>query len=234
MSYLLPLCMILMYIMPINRTVSRIVNEKETKARESMRIMGLTDTAYWLSWFIYYIAVSSIIALVTSMMLCTTVFVYSNRFLIFLYFWLFGFSLFGFIVFIQSFFLRSKIASIISCLVYFFTSFADYAVQDKFLGEPIKTAASILPTIAMRRAIYNIAQYEQGEVGLITQNVNIEYYNYKVATCYWMFTISFVVGVLLGIYLTNVLPMGQGFRQPWNYLFLKSYWFPQYNDRVSS
>ena len=44
----------LMYIPLLYRTVYRIVFEKVTRAKESMRMMGLKDVAYWLSWLAYY------------------------------------------------------------------------------------------------------------------------------------------------------------------------------------
>lgn len=47
-----------MYIPPLYRTVYRIVQEKESKVKESMRMMGLGDFAYWLSWYTYYTTVN--------------------------------------------------------------------------------------------------------------------------------------------------------------------------------
>lgn len=44
---------IVMYIPPVYRTVYRIVAEKENRAKESMRMMGLKDFPYWASWFMY-------------------------------------------------------------------------------------------------------------------------------------------------------------------------------------
>ena len=46
--------MLLMYIVPIYRLILYITSEKETKARESMRMMGLTESSYWVSWFVFY------------------------------------------------------------------------------------------------------------------------------------------------------------------------------------
>ncbi len=57
----LTLFFLLMYIPLIYRTVYRIVFEKVTKAKESMRIMGLTDFPYWASWICYYTIVNFII-----------------------------------------------------------------------------------------------------------------------------------------------------------------------------
>lgn len=36
-------------LVPITRLISRISGEKETKIRESMKMMGLSDTPWWLS-----------------------------------------------------------------------------------------------------------------------------------------------------------------------------------------
>jgi hypothetical protein len=51
-----------MYIPPLYRTVYRIVQEKETRVKESMKMMGLGDFAYWLSWFTYYTTVNFVIS----------------------------------------------------------------------------------------------------------------------------------------------------------------------------
>jgi len=50
MGVMFPLFMILMYVPLIYRTVYRLVYEKVTRAKESMRMMGLGDFAYWSSW----------------------------------------------------------------------------------------------------------------------------------------------------------------------------------------
>lgn len=49
---------LVMYIPPLYRTVYRIVQEKESRVKESMKIMGLGDGAYWLSWYLYFTLVN--------------------------------------------------------------------------------------------------------------------------------------------------------------------------------
>jgi hypothetical protein len=49
---------LVMYIPPLYRTVYRIVQEKESRVKESMKIMGLGDGAYWLSWYVYFTLVN--------------------------------------------------------------------------------------------------------------------------------------------------------------------------------
>jgi ATP-binding cassette subfamily A (ABC1) protein 3 len=58
--------MLLMYIAPLSRIISRIVAEKESKAREGMKMMGLTDSPYWLSWMAYYFLIVTIISVIST------------------------------------------------------------------------------------------------------------------------------------------------------------------------
>jgi len=51
---LLPFFLLLIYILPVSKIIERMVSEKETRARESMKIMGMSDFAYFLSWWSYF------------------------------------------------------------------------------------------------------------------------------------------------------------------------------------
>ena len=53
-SGLLPFFLLLIYVLPVGKLIERMVSEKESRARESMKIMGMSDTAYYLSWFSYF------------------------------------------------------------------------------------------------------------------------------------------------------------------------------------
>ena len=140
-----------------------------------MRMMGLTDTIYWTSWFIFYTIIVTIISLVSTIIITTKVFPHSNWGLILLFFWLFGMSLFGYVMFCQSLFSNSRVASIFSVLIYFFTSFLDFAVSNAYVEEYRKVLASILPTIGMSRALSNISRYEKAGIGLQIDNLTEVY-----------------------------------------------------------
>lgn len=68
---------------------------------------------------------------------------------------------------------------------------------------------------------------EKSGIGLQFSNIGTIYYNYSVGTAIYMLLISFFVGLIVGIYLNNVLPSKDGSREPWNYLFKPSYWKKQ-------
>jgi hypothetical protein len=70
--------------------VYRIVNEKVTRAKESMRMMGLGDFAYWSSWLAYYTVVNTVLALVVWLILLINVFHRKSGFLLYVMLWLYG------------------------------------------------------------------------------------------------------------------------------------------------
>lgn len=45
---------------------SKIASEKESKAKEGMKMMGLRDSTYYLSWFILYMSISIITSLIVT------------------------------------------------------------------------------------------------------------------------------------------------------------------------
>jgi ATP-binding cassette subfamily A (ABC1) protein 5 len=100
----LPLFVILIYLLPVYNTVFLIVKEKESRTRESCKMMGMSDTPYWLSWFVFYTIQNTIISLIAWGVLCINVIEYSSKGYVFAYFWLFGESVFGQIVLLAALF----------------------------------------------------------------------------------------------------------------------------------
>lgn len=58
----LPLFMTLAWIYSVAMTIKNMVYEKEARLKETMRIMGLSTTTLWISWFISCIVPFSISA----------------------------------------------------------------------------------------------------------------------------------------------------------------------------
>jgi hypothetical protein len=81
-------------------------------------------------------------------------------FLVFLYFWVFGNSLFGFGLFIQSFFSRARIAALCGTLIYFGSSFLNIIIADELVSETYKYSASILSTVAVVRGAETFSYFE--------------------------------------------------------------------------
>lgn len=156
MSGMLPFFMLLIYILPMYRLISNVVAEKESRARESMKMMGLTDFSYWLSWAVYYFIIVTLISVLVLIVLSFNVIKYSNKGLIFVFFWVYGLSLFGLAIFLQAFFSKARVAAIAGTLVYFGTSFINAAVSDPSVKSGAKGLASLLTTVAVSLGSVNL------------------------------------------------------------------------------
>jgi hypothetical protein len=87
--------LLLGYIPSVYNTTFKIVREKETRTKETMRIMGMTDMPYWLSWFVFYTCVNTVVTFLAWCILLINVINYSNPFYLLLFFWLYGEAVFG-------------------------------------------------------------------------------------------------------------------------------------------
>ena len=45
---------------------SRIASEKESKAKEGMKMMGLRDSTYYTAWFILYMCISLVTCIIVT------------------------------------------------------------------------------------------------------------------------------------------------------------------------
>ena len=91
----LPLLILLIFIPPVYNTVFMVVKEKESRIKESMRMMGMKDTAYWLSWYVYYSCVSTAVCIMAWWPLLINCVKYSNSFLVFLIFFFYAQAIFA-------------------------------------------------------------------------------------------------------------------------------------------
>jgi hypothetical protein len=224
MTGILPFFMLLIYILPVYRLVSNIVSEKESRARETMKMMGLSDLSYWLSWACYYFIIVTIITVLIIIVLSPTVLEYSNKGMIFVIFWVYGLSLFGLSVFLSSFFSTARAASITSTLIYFGTSFVNQAVLDQSVKINQKSAASLLTTVAINLASVNIAQFETSGIGVQSYNLGTQYRNYTLSRSIGVMILSLFLFLFVGLYLEQVLPSSYGLRKHWCFLLSPSYW----------
>jgi len=63
---LFPLIYIVVAFIPYLYFIQKIAAEKESKAREGMKMMGLTDSTYYLAWFIVYFVISVVSSLLAT------------------------------------------------------------------------------------------------------------------------------------------------------------------------
>ena len=221
---MLPFTLVVIYIVPLYNNVFLIVKEKESRTRESMRMMGMTDFPYWLSWFVHFTIINTILSTVAWAILCINVITYSDKFLILAFFWLYGESIFGIILFLQTLFGRAKYSGYASTLIYFAGYLAFIAVQEDTAPEMTNTVLSIIPQVVCFKMSTIFGEYETRKIGLNQDTMDEKFANYtfKFGLCALAFDFAFFS--LLGLYLEKVLPKEYGERYPVWFLCTSDFW----------
>ena len=124
-----------------------------------MKIMGLTEGVYFSSYFIQYICLNTIYSIVNSIILLF-VFHYVGYIWIFSFFWLYGMTIFSIGYFLASFMDRTRVAMIITLLLYFLMFFVSVVVYNPQSSKGLKTLASIFPPTALQLGIFVLSRFE--------------------------------------------------------------------------
>ncbi|PRQ44758.1 putative ABC transporter, P-loop containing nucleoside triphosphate hydrolase [Rosa chinensis] len=212
------------FLYPISRLISYSVFEKEQKIREGLYMMGLKDGVFHLSWFIAYalqFAVSSLIITVCTM---DNLFKYSDKSVVFIYFFFFGISAIMLSFLISTFFERAKTAVAVGTLAFLGAFFPYYSVNDEAVPMILKVIASLLSPTAFALGSINFADYERAHVGLRWSNIWRASSGVNFSVCLLMMLLDALLYCVIGLYLDKVLPRENGVRYPWNFIFQKCFW----------
>ena len=119
----------------------------------------------------------------------------------------------------------TRLALIVSCLIYCLMLFVSVSVYDDTIQKKYKTIASLLPPVNLLLGAFTFGEFERMYSYFKTKDLNENYRNYSISTCYIMFTVDFFIYLFLGYYLQSVIPHEYGVAKPWYFIFLPSYWF---------
>lgn len=216
--------LLLIFIPPVYNTVYLIVREKETRIKESMRMMGMSDTSYWLSWYVYYTVVSTVIVFLSWLILLINVINYSNSFLILVFMLLYAQAVFAQILLISMFFESSKYSNIVGALIYFAFNLLGIPVQSGTANPTAKIILSIFPQVAMQQICTVFGNFEGSGVGLNFNNASEKIGNYTYTAGVFMLIFSTIFWTLIAFYFDKVLPRQYGERLPACFCFKRKYY----------
>jgi ATP-binding cassette subfamily A (ABC1) protein 3 len=221
-STVLGFFMFITSLIPVVRLISRICTEKETKVREAMKMMGLTDTPYWLSWYIMYLVIYTFIAVVCTL-ICIPIFRYASKFVVFLMFFIYGLTCIGFSFLIAAFCSKSKTGIFVGVVVFFVSYFALFGITDT-TPQSTKQGISLFNTAAMAQGFNTLLTFEGAEISIKFSNLDETYEHYSVQDSIIFMSIDAVLYILLALYFDKVIPSEYGVSLPWYFPFTKSFW----------
>jgi ATP-binding cassette, subfamily A (ABC1), member 3 len=214
----------LSFLYPVSRIIRGLVLEKEQRIKEGMKMMGLSEFAYNLSWLITTLIHMSLVSILIVLVTSTTVFEYSDKFLVFIYFMAFSLAVINMCFLMATFFSRSKVASLMGPMIFFASFFPYYAVSDPSYSPEVKAATCLLAPSCFALGANVFANYEGGLVGVQFSNSAVETANFSYSLCVGMMVVDAVLYGVLAWYLDKILPSEFGTQLPFYFPLLPSYW----------
>ena len=216
-SFYLVLC----FAFTVTLTIGRIVREREQKIREYMRIMGMYDSAYYVSWILYSMIIWAIVAAGITGMWYVFAFRVSNFGWIFLFNFMFGLASSSFAFFISSLVTKERLGSVIGFFIY---TILQFAVPPTY-SDPIKYYAfSLMPPSAYVMGVRTIFTLESMNVGVTNNSINRTVYGYSLQIGFTMLAVDIVLWWILYYYIEQVNPFLVGYKRKWYFPLSPSYW----------
>jgi ABC-type multidrug transport system ATPase subunit len=203
------------FIWSVTRIVASLIEEKELKLREGMKIMGLQSKWLILSWICTYLIVFLLTCLSIAAAIGPFLFPESNKIILFTFFFTFCCSTFSFGYLMSTIFDKSNVGSAFSAIIFLVIYFANEVVKQPGTQRAAKLIASISPAVALSQGAAAFGQYESQGVGITIGRLFEQYDGYSVGDAIGMLLFDTFYLFLLGSYLEKVLPGEYGITKPW-------------------
>jgi ATP-binding cassette, subfamily A (ABC1), member 3 len=195
---------------PMSRLVKSVVEEKESRMREVMKVMGLHNSVHQLSWLLTGLSVFMWIAVTTAWVANTSFLPNSDFSLLLIYFVLFCLSLISLSFMLSTFFSNSKLAAIVAPVALFcllLPRFVFFSTNSNEQFEP-KVYASLLSPVAFAFGADFIAEAESGGAGVQYSNMDDGEFSFRVVL--QMMFVDSILYLVIGWYLDLVMPQEFG------------------------
>eukprot|EP01083_Nonionella_stella_P139348 424928_1 len=216
------------------RIIKDMVQEKEFRIKEGMKMMGLRESVLFLTHFSTQVIQFTLTSFVLTMLTSLNLFQYSNNFIIFLYFFVFELTVFAYAYLISSLFSNAIQAATFGGVCFMLLDFISFALP------PIPAASTMMGVCASSPVCFglgalNIINLEATHDGIQWSNIHTNMRNLSISNCFWMMMLDFVMYLAAGFYLEKVLPGKHGVSAKWWFPFdPKSYGFQRKLQAVMS
>mmetsp|Transcript_6172 Transcript_6172/g.5545 ORF Transcript_6172/g.5545 Transcript_6172/m.5545 type:complete len:470 (+) Transcript_6172:784-2193(+) len=200
-------------LLPYLRFITAMLREKEKRIREGMKMMGLNNGAFYLSWLITYFIILTITSLLVSIVLAGAFFTNSSWGLLFTWHWTFSLAILGLGFLCQVFFSKAKSGTVFGFVIFFLLGFLEVPSGGEDDPVAAKFICSFGPPTSIALSGNQILNFESDQTGLNQDNVNLRLSNYEFWFHYFWMCIDFLLFNVLAVYLDQVLPQEFGVRK---------------------
>jgi len=225
-------CMSMLY--PTSRLIKGMVEEKESRTKETMKMMGLKDWVFHSSWFITFLAQFIITLTGVVLLLHFTLMPRSDFSLLWLLFVMFGLSEIALGFLMTVFFSKAKLAGILGPILLFAFTMPRYAFyssdasSDTSTTFAAKSVVSVLAPTVFTFGADLLMQYEGAMLGFRWSNLTDD--PFSMARVMAFLLGDFVLYAVLAWYLDHVMPNEYGQRLSAFFCCKRSYWHDSQPD----
>ena len=206
-----PLIMCISFIFFIAALCAAVVDEKESKVKQSQLIMGLSLNSYYLSLLILVLVMSFIGSAVSTAILGATIFVNTPIPLLFLVIFLYAVSIGGLALLCSSFLSKTRLAAVVAPVALLIFVVPKYTLPSN-LSMSTRHLLSLLSGCAFSETLTTILTYEQGFITLRWSDLFVD--EFSIALGLMFLVVDSVLYLLLAWYLDQVIPSQWGRSKP--------------------
>ncbi|CAI9715527.1 factor export ATP-binding I [Octopus vulgaris] len=229
-SYLLPIMMTLAWLASLGLGIRNIVQDRAEGQEEALRVMGMYGIISWLAWMISTMIIMALVCIVVIFILhFSTIFIFSNILLMFLYFLTFCFSTVMMCYMVSSFFSNTTLA-VLTGLIFYLLSYIPYIVLQSLkleLSFYQVLLVCLSSTTAFSFGSQYLSRYEEQMVGLQWKNIHespMEGDELSFSFACTMMAIDSLIYFIIGWYVKSIMKKKYGIPKPWYFPFYPKYW----------
>uniref|UniRef100_A0A8C4GZK9 ABC transporter domain-containing protein n=1 Tax=Dicentrarchus labrax TaxID=13489 RepID=A0A8C4GZK9_DICLA len=231
----LPLLLVLSFTYTSLNIVRAVVQEKERKLKEYMRMMGLSNWLHWSAWFLMFFLFLSVSVFFVTLLLCIqvspngAVLSYSDPTLVFVFLLVFTVATINFSFMISTFFSRANVAAAAGGFIYFLSYLPYLFLWPRYdlLTHAQKVSACLISNVAMAMGSQLIGMFEGKGTGIQWSNmfdsVTVDD-DFSMAQVLGLLLFDSVLYWLVAWYMEAVFPGEYGVPLPSYFFALPSYW----------
>uniref|UniRef100_A0A3B3WRX8 ABC transporter domain-containing protein n=1 Tax=Poecilia mexicana TaxID=48701 RepID=A0A3B3WRX8_9TELE len=231
----LPLLLVLSFTYTSLNIVRAVVQEKERKLKEYMRMMGLSNWLHWSAWFLMFFLFLSISVFFVTLLLCIrvspngAVLNYSDPTLVFVFLLVFTVATINYSFMISAFFSRANVAAAAGGFIYFLSYLPYLFLWPRYdlLSHAQKVSACLISNVAMAMGAQLIGMFEGKGTGIQWSNlfdsVTVDD-DFSMAQVLCLLLFDSVLYGLVAWYMEAVFPGEYGVPLPSYFFLLPSYW----------
>ncbi|XP_058565915.1 phospholipid-transporting ATPase ABCA3 [Neofelis nebulosa] len=235
MQYQLPLLLVLSLTYSSLTVIRAVVQEKERRLKEYMRMMGLSSWLHWSAWFLLFFLFLFVAVSFVTLLFCikvrkgVAVLAHSDPSLVLVFLLCFAAASVSFSFMVSAFFSRANMAAAIGGFLYFFTYTPYFFVAPRYNWMTLsqKLLSCLLSNVAMAMGAQLMGKFEAKGVGVQWRNllspVNVDD-DFSFGQVLGMLLLDSVLYGLVTWYVEAVFPGQFGVPQPWYFFITPSYW----------